>query len=155
MKKSYISGNFDICHLGHIRIMNYAKNISDELTIGIYRDSEGSLSNSLEFRINAIKNLSIADDIKVVDGNELNLLMEIEPDFIIKGPEHRGKVGILQEQCQVFGGQIIFTSANNVENLSELPIEKEIPIDFIKVPHTYINRHSIDKNSLLKIIDFF
>ena len=135
--------------------MNYAKNISDELIIGIYRDSEGILSNSLEFRINVIKNLNIADSIKVIDANELNLIMEIEPDFIIKGPEHQGKVGALQEKCQVFGGQIIFTSANNFENLSKLPTETETLIDFIKVPHTYRKRHSIDKNNLLKIIERF
>ena len=40
-KTIFISGNFNILHPGHLRLMRFARELGDELIVGVYSDSLG------------------------------------------------------------------------------------------------------------------
>ena len=43
-KTIFISGNFNILHPGHLRLMRFARELGDELIVGVYSDSLGGES---------------------------------------------------------------------------------------------------------------
>ena len=155
MKVSYISGNFEILHAGHIRIMSYAKSISDYLIVGVYVDPQKKLTTSIDDRIRSLEKVDIIDEIKIIDRNEFEIIGELRPNFIIKSPEHKGKVDDLQKYCEGFGTQIIFTSANifNQASISG-QLSPEFPLS-MKFPDDYVKRHNITRHSIKRIIKNF
>lgn len=154
MKTSYISGNFEILHDGHLRIFHYAKSISEHLIVGVYDYNNKKLSTTLDQRIGELKNCKIIDEVIVVSGDELQTLDDIKPNYIIKSPEHRDKVNEIQKHCEQYNTQLIFTSANILGSTSKIyEIESKDPS--INFPKKYLERHNINKAKIKKILNKF
>ena len=85
-KVSFISGNFNIIHAGHIRLFKYAKSISDYLVIGVYSDKKSNeyVYIKEKFRLDAIKQLGLVDKVVLINKSLKSTLKSIKANFIIK-----------------------------------------------------------------------
>lgn len=154
-KVSFISGNFNIIHAGHIRLFKYAKSISDYLVIGVYSDKKSNeyVYIKEKFRLDAIKQLGLVDKVVLINKSLKSTLKSIKPNFIIKGLEFQNNYNEEEEIIKNFNCEIIFSSGeisfssselfNNIHNKKE------------KIPYEYLQRHQISKNDIHQVLNKF
>ena len=112
-KTCFVNGCFDVLHIGHIRMLNFAKDRCDRLIVGIDSDSrvkklKGSSRpiNNQHDRQEFLLSLSSVDEVYFFD-NELeliDLIKSISPDIMIVGSDYRDKEVIGSEHAK----QLIF-----------------------------------------------
>jgi len=107
-KKVFVNGTFDILHLGHLGLLEYAFDQGNILTIGIdsdrrIRELKGSnrpIHNEHE-RKTMLKCLYMVDKVYVFDTDqELVELIKNHCDIMVKGSDYRGRTIIGEEYCK-------------------------------------------------------
>ena len=104
----WVNGCFDVLHVGHIQLLEYAKTLGHVL-VGLDSDDrvkqlkgDDRPINSLEHRIKMLKSLEFVDDVITFDTDtELNdILYVYQPDVIVIGDEYRTKKIIGSEHAR-------------------------------------------------------
>jgi D-beta-D-heptose 7-phosphate kinase/D-beta-D-heptose 1-phosphate adenosyltransferase len=104
----WVNGCFDVLHIGHIQLLEYAKTLGHVL-VGLDSDErvkqlkgDDRPINSLEHRIKMLKSLEFVDDVITFDTDtELNdILYVYQPDVIVIGDEYRTKKIIGSEHAR-------------------------------------------------------
>jgi D-beta-D-heptose 7-phosphate kinase/D-beta-D-heptose 1-phosphate adenosyltransferase len=111
MKKVFVNGTFDILHVGHIALLDYAKSLGDQLVVGIDSDDRVRLLKGSDRPINSqlergtiLSALKSVDEVFVFDtDDELTSLIQA-CDVMVKGSDYRDKPIVGQEICK----QIVF-----------------------------------------------
>ena len=67
-KSSFVSGNFNVIHNGHIRLFKFARSLSDKLIVGLYSDdiASDSVEINMNDRLEALKEINIIDEIVII-----------------------------------------------------------------------------------------
>tara|TARA_R110001583_G_scaffold108284_3_gene257013 strand:+ start:429 stop:815 length:387 start_codon:yes stop_codon:yes gene_type:complete len=99
MKKIWVNGCFDILHIGHMRLLEYAKSLGDKLTVGIDSDSRiKSLKgdkrpiNDQNTRKEMLMGIRWVDSVIVFNcEQELENLIKSHSDTMVVGSDYRGK----------------------------------------------------------------
>ena len=107
MKKIFVNGTFDILHLGHVALLEYARSLGDELTVGIDSDIrvkqlKGSDRPINEQRERALMLLSLkcVDKVMIFDTDEDLTELVSECDIMVKGSDYKNKPIIGQDVCK-------------------------------------------------------
>ena len=111
MKKVFVNGTFDILHVGHVALLDYAKSLGDQLVVGIDSDDRVRLLKGSDRPINSqvergtlLAALKSVDEVFVFDtDDELRSLIQA-CDIMVKGSDYRDKPIVGQEICK----QIVF-----------------------------------------------
>jgi D-beta-D-heptose 7-phosphate kinase/D-beta-D-heptose 1-phosphate adenosyltransferase len=100
-----VNGTFDIVHVGHIELLNYAKSLGNFLIVAIDSDErvkqlkgkKRPFNNQFE-RQTLLSNLKSVDEVKVfhTDNELLDIIKSC--DMMVKGSDYKGK-NIIGEQC--------------------------------------------------------
>lgn len=124
----FTNGCFDILHIGHIKLLEYAKSLGDKLIVGINSDPSIKLLKGNNRPINSEKNRKfILESIKYVDEviifNEetpLNLIKEIKPSIIVKGGDYKAEnvVGYGIADIVIFEYIDGYSTTKIIENIS-------------------------------------
>lgn len=97
-------GCFDVLHIGHIKLLKYAKSLGDELVVSLLSDryvtiakGEGRPIHNIWERMEQIAELRCVDRVVVVDGpgheSVQKMIEEVKPGIYVKGADTRGKFG--------------------------------------------------------------
>ena len=111
--KVFVNGTFDVLHIGHLELLNYAKQLGTTLLIAI--DSDRRVSdkkgadrpfNNIINRLSLLENLKPVDMVEVFDSDsELeNIIKEYQPDIMVVGSDWRDKKVIGSE----FAKKLVF-----------------------------------------------
>jgi D-beta-D-heptose 7-phosphate kinase/D-beta-D-heptose 1-phosphate adenosyltransferase len=109
--KIVVNGTFDVLHLGHLALLNYAKSLGDYLVVAIDSDSRvrslkgpsRPVNNEVE-RKTLLENLRSVDEVKIF-GTDAELVDIIKNcSIMVKGSDYRGKPIVGEEVCP----QIVF-----------------------------------------------
>ncbi len=155
LRISFVSGFFRIIHVGHIRLLRFAKETADILVVGIIPESDNTEnSKNTQDRLEAIESVISVDFADVICDLKV-FLQELKPDFVIKGKEHELKHNIEQEVLDAYGGIVLFTSGVADVNIAE--ITPKSPFEKIQLiyPQEFCHRHNIYSKQLLDIVDSF
>ncbi len=153
MRVSFISGVFNVLHLGHLSLFNYAKSISDKLVIGIIDKPEEGFDNlnSLKYRKQLLNECEYVDEITVIKDNLLENLYQIKPDLIIKGKEFQNKFNIEESYVKENNIKIIFSSG-----AGSMPINfDKVANNNIQLDKDYLFRNKLDIKKIKKTINDF
>jgi len=97
--KVWINGTFDILHIGHIRLINFAKSFGS-IRVGLdtderVREKKGIQRpfNKLEYRMEFISSIAGVDSVVSfgTDDELRNCIKEYEPDIMVIGGEYKYK----------------------------------------------------------------
>jgi D-beta-D-heptose 7-phosphate kinase/D-beta-D-heptose 1-phosphate adenosyltransferase len=107
MKKVFVNGTFDILHMGHIALLDYAKSLGDQLVVAIDSDNRVRLLKGSDRPINSqvergtlLNALKSVDEVFVFDtDDELRSLIQA-CDVMVKGSDYRDKPIVGQEICR-------------------------------------------------------
>jgi len=111
--KVFVNGTFDVLHIGHLELLNYAKQLGDILLIAIDSDRRVSEKkgadrpfNNIINRLSLLENLKAVDIVEVFDSDtELeNVIKEYQPDIMVVGSDWRDKKVIGSE----FAKELVF-----------------------------------------------
>lgn len=157
VKKIFISGNFNIIHPGHLRILKFAKDHGSKLIVGIESDKlAGSAVNINErLRLESIKSIQYVDETFIIRSSIEDAIKKYKPDIIVKGKEYEFKYNIEQNIINKIGGKLIFSSGeSNLTSFDLINKELNSSRDFI-FPSDFLKLHSIKYERLQKIIKNF
>jgi rfaE bifunctional protein nucleotidyltransferase chain/domain len=109
MKKIVVNGTFDILHIGHLALLNYAKSLGDYLLVLIDSDirvkelkgSNRPINNQLE-RKEFLLNLKSVDQVEIFNNQEeLEILLaQYQADIMVKGGDHKNGQGTGKRFCK-------------------------------------------------------
>lgn len=110
-KKVFINGTFDIIHLGHLALFNYAKSLGDFLLVAIDSDkrvkqlkgNDRPINNQIE-RKTLLENLKAVDEVQIFDTDQELIDIIATCDVMVKGSDYIGKPIVGEHVCK----QIIF-----------------------------------------------
>jgi D-beta-D-heptose 7-phosphate kinase/D-beta-D-heptose 1-phosphate adenosyltransferase len=99
IKRVWVNGTFDILHIGHIKLLEYASSLG-ELRVGIDTDrrvkelkGQGRPFNNTKDRVLMMMSLKYVNDVKTFDSREqmIELIKEWNPDYMVVGSEYIDK----------------------------------------------------------------
>jgi D-beta-D-heptose 7-phosphate kinase/D-beta-D-heptose 1-phosphate adenosyltransferase len=102
----FVNGTFDVIHLGHLALLNYAKSLGDYLIVAIDTDrrvkelkgSSRPINNQYERKV-MLENLKSVDEVKFFDtDNDLISIIE-KCDLMVKGSDYKGKAIVGEDVC--------------------------------------------------------
>lgn len=96
MKRIFVNGTFDVLHLGHLAMLNFAKSLGDHLVVAIDSDNrvrrlKGSsrpINNVVERKV-MLENLKAVDSVEIFDTDEdlINIIKTC--DIMVKGGDYK------------------------------------------------------------------
>ena len=124
MKKVWVNGAFDVLHIGHIKLLEYAKSLGS-VRVGLDTDSrikmlkgENRPVNTLRDRVDFLHAIKHINSIAVFDTEErlIDLIKLYEPDYMVIGSDYRDKRIIGREYVKeiVFFDRIADKSTTNI-----------------------------------------
>ena len=110
-KTVFVNGTFDIIHLGHLALFNYAKSLGDFLLVAIDSDkrvkqlkgNNRPINNEYE-RKTLLENLKAIDQVQIFDTDQELIDIVSKCDLMVKGSDYIGKPIIGEHVCK----QIVF-----------------------------------------------
>jgi len=155
-KVVFVSGDFNILHPGHLRLLKFAKESGDYLIAGVTSNKRSRLENILDeqVRLESIRSTSYVDEALILEKDIESYLEEIKPCIVVKGKEYKYKknqeLGVLKK----YGGKLIFTSGEIGFSSLELLKSEFKSYDHLSINHStkYLDRHDISFSDLSKIV---
>ena len=151
-----VSGNFNIVHPGHLRLLKFAKECGDWLVVAVSSDRNAGSAAVVpqELRLDGIRAHGIVDEAFVWDGSLEGLIEKIRPNIVVKGKEHEERFNPEINYLQKYGGKLIFSSGESIFSSLELLRSELVASEFasIKYPKEFIERHFLDCESLCKAV---
>lgn len=108
----WVNGTFDVLHIGHIKLLEFAKNYGD-VRVGVDTDERVKEKkgkdrpfNSLKDRMDFLSSLKFVDSVTFFGSDDelISRIKEYNPDFMVIGGDYKGKKIIGEE----FISQIVF-----------------------------------------------
>jgi glycerol-3-phosphate cytidylyltransferase len=109
MKRIITFGTYDLLHVGHIRILERAAKLGDQLIVGVSSD-ELNISKkgrapvySTSDRVEIIKSIRCVDEVFVEHSLEEKgqYILDAEADILVMGDDWAGKFDEFNNICQV------------------------------------------------------
>lgn len=102
-----VNGTFDIVHLGHLALLNYAKSQGDRLIVAIDSDRrvqelkgpQRPINNQLE-RKTLLENLRAVDEVRIFNSDKELIDIIAKCDIMVKGSDYRGKPIVGATYCK-------------------------------------------------------
>lgn len=98
MIRVVVNGTFDILHLGHLELLNYARGLGDHLTVAIDTDRRVTEKkgpsrpiNNQHERLTMLKNLRCVDQVLLFDTDQELVDIIKQCNIMVKGSDYRGR----------------------------------------------------------------
>ena len=110
----YTNGCFDILHLGHIKLLQFARERGDHLVVGLNGDASvrrlkgpGRPIIDERDRANMLAALEGVDHVLIFEGDTpVEQIRAIQPDVLVKASDYRGRTVVGREIVEAAGGRV-------------------------------------------------
>ena len=155
----FISGNFNVIHPGHLRLMRFAKECGERLVVAVNSDQIAGRAAHLpeQFRLEGVESNSWVDEAFIINEDVSEVIERLRPDIVVKGKEHESCFNPELITLEQYGGKLLFSSGETVFSSLDLLRKEflETDIQSINLPHEYMARHNIDVAKLKSIVQNF
>jgi rfaE bifunctional protein kinase chain/domain len=153
---SFVSGNFNIVHPGHLRLLKLAAETADLLVVGVNPDSTPGVSMPASMRLDGVRALSIVDYAFLLQDSVTDVIASLRPDFVVKGKEFEGAYNPEAAAVESYGGKLIFSSGDvQFASMDLLRHEFSQPAapPLLRGAEGFPQRHGLTKDALHKLLD--
>lgn len=152
---TFLNGDFNVVHPGHLRLLNFANECGDFLVVGVNGANYGKALVKDDLRLQNIRSISIVDFAFLLEFPVVDFIAALKPDAIIKGKEHENSHNEERAIVEHYGGELLFGSGelrfSSLDLLhSELSGSK---LTTGKQSQEFLKRHQISPNDLESLVD--
>lgn len=155
----FVSGNFNIVHPGHLRLLRFARECGERLVVAVCSDRiAGKDAHVPELlRLEGVQSNSWVDEAFVMDEAVTEVIGRLRPDIVVKGKEHESHFNPELTALEQYGGRLLFSSGETVFSSLDLLRKEFFATDLrsIGLPHDYLARHGIDAARLRSLLQHF
>ena len=146
----FVSGNFNIVHPGHLRLLRFAAAYGDELVVGVLPDDALGASVSEADRLEGIRAISIVSEAFVLEEPVEDYVLRSQPGIVVKGKEHENEINPEQAAVDSYGGKLVFGSGEVQFSSLDLLRREFLESNLTSVVHhhAYCERHGIVPSAL-------
>lgn len=142
-----VQGNFDVLHPGHIRLLNFAKECGNKLTVAVNSDASMTVKSrvSERHRLEMVQSLECVSNAFLTDSPPADVVRKYKPDIVVKGKEFEDRPNDELDVLSQYGGKLIFGSGEFESNAEQF-IKRNRPIDRsfeYSEATSYAQRHEI------------
>ena len=158
-KTVFVTGVFNVLHPGHLRLLRYAKSLSEKLIVGIESDLFAGTSACVNenLRLESIQSIGYVDEAFIMRQPLKQVILKLKPETIIKGKEYELAQNPEIEYIKEYGGKLLFSSGDPIFSSIDL-LQKEfsgIRLSTVQHHSEFLNRHHIDLNNLKRFVEKF
>ena len=84
---AFVSGNFNVVHPGHLRLLKFAAEQADVLVVGVNSDNVSGVTLPQDLRLENVRSISIVDYAVGLDVAASVFIAALKPDIVVKGKE--------------------------------------------------------------------
>jgi len=158
-KTVFVSGNFNVLHPGHLRLLRFAKEYGSHLVVAVLSDRVGDTGAHIPeaLRLEGVQSIGWVDEAFIVDDAVEKTIARLKPDVVVKGREYESKFNPEQSILDQYGGQLLFSSGEMVFSTLDLIRREFLNIEsrVIQLPDAFMERHAISAHQLHKRINAF
>jgi len=155
-KTVFVSGNFNVLHPGHLRLLRFAKECGDRLIVAVLSDRlVGNAAHIPEqLRLEGVLSNSWVNEAFLLDEPVSEAIARLQPDVVVKGKEHEPLFNPEQKAVESYGGRMIFSSGDTVFSSLDLLRREfnESTLRSISLPQDYLARHGISHKRLASLL---
>lgn len=153
----FLSGNFNIVHPGHLRLLNFAAECGGFLVVGIHPDGFGNTLLPEALRLEGVKSIGIVDHAFILRMSPEDFIRRLRPAVVVKGKEHEVLTNAELPVVEGYGGKLLFSSGDvRFSSMDLLQRElRETNYSTIIKPTDFPARHGFDMDKIASIIDQF
>lgn len=154
----FVSGNFNVVHPGHLRLLKFASDCGDFLVVGVHPDhwARGAIISE-DLRLEAVRSISFVDFAFVLAEPPESFIARLKPAFVVKGKEHEATENPERAAVEAYGGKLLFSSGDVVFSSMDL-IKREFVepnLSSIVKPHDFPQRHGFAVGELARTLERF
>lgn len=154
---AFVSGNFNIVHPGHLRLLNFAAECGQFLVVGVNDNHAEDTFLDEQHRLEAVQSIGVVNHAFILRAPVAAYLAALRPDVVIKGKEHEGGHNPEQAAISAYGGRLIFSSGEVLfSSLDLLQRElRETRLSTITKPRDFPARHHFADAGLVEVVARF
>jgi rfaE bifunctional protein kinase chain/domain len=146
-----VTGNFNVLHPGHIRILKFAKDLGDRLVVGVSPDGTAGATLPAATRLESVRAHKDVDFAFVLAEPIDRVIAELKPEIVVKGREHEFTENPEQAALARHGGKLIFSSgAMFTHTWDEFESSGRAAV---RAPEDYLQRRAIGAAALERTLE--
>lgn len=152
-----VSGDFNVLHPGHIRLLRFAKDCGDTLVVVVNGDKKITQENyhDQEHRLAVISSIACVDFSFASDEPIEQIIELLRPDIIVKGREHEHRYNPEQAAISHYGGKLVFSSGDTLQRTTSVFSYEQLPVIDVKKIKAFMVSHDIEMKDILDILQKF
>jgi rfaE bifunctional protein kinase chain/domain len=139
----FVSGNFNIVHPGHLRLLQFAADCGEYLVVGVNGDTSHGVTVRADMRLEGVRAISIVNYAFLLQEPPEAFIARLQPNLVVKGKEHEDRPNPEQAAVDQYGGKLMFGSGEvRFSSLDLLRREfQETTHSTIRKPPEFPQRH--------------
>lgn len=154
-----ISGQFNVIHPGHLRLMQFAKAFGGQLVVAVMSDRIAGKDAHVpqNLRLIGVQSNTLIDEAFIADEEIGHVIERLRPDIVVKGKEHESKLNPELMALNSYGGRLVFSSGESIFSTLDLIRQEFRELDYrtIKFPDGFAVRHGINVKKLGSCLEKF
>jgi rfaE bifunctional protein kinase chain/domain len=154
---AFVSGNFNVVHPGHLRLLQFAAECADFLVVGVTPDGTPGARVPQQMRLENVKAISMVKYSLLLTAPPEEFIVRLRPAVVVKGKEHEHRYNPEQAVVDGYGGKLLFGSGEvRFSSLELLHREySELNLSTINKPVDYAVQHGFTLYDLKKHLRSF
>lgn len=152
-KVVFVSGNFNVVHPGHLRLLSFAKDCGDFLVVGVFQDGTDDIHVPEHLRLEAVQSISLVDHAFILRAPPEKFISILKPAVVVKGKDREAGENPEREVVESYGGKLFFGSGEVRFSSLDLLQRELLETNFsnIRKPLDYMERHGFSVNDLVAL----
>lgn len=153
----FVSGNFNVVHPGHLRLLKFAADNGDALVVGVNADGTAGVTVPAPLRLEGITSIAIVRYAFLLGEPPEAFIARLKPDVVVKGKEYEARQNAEQAAVDHYGGKLLFGSGEVRFSSLELLQREYFETDFstIHKPQDFPARHNFAIGDLKTVLPRF
>lgn len=153
----FVSGNFNVIHPGHLRLLNFAAECGDFLVVGVTKDDVSGTFVPEHLRLEGVKAIGVVSFAFLLPVPAEDFIAVLKPHMVVKGKEHEAHFNPETSVIDGYGGKLIFSSGETrFSSIDLLQRElRESNLSTIHKPTDFPERHGFDIRGLVGLVKRF
>ena len=105
-----VTGNFNVVHPGHLRLLKFAKDCGDFLVVGVNDLGPARLTVPSDMRLEGVRAISLVDYAFLLKEPAEVFITRLKPAIVVKGKEFEARDNPEQAALDAYGGKLLFGS---------------------------------------------